>query len=75
MNNKLPPDSNKKFLMRYASLGSQLLAAIGLSVFAGLQLDKWLNLSPLLACTLPLLTLSAIFYKIFRDTRGKKKND
>lgn len=60
--------------MRYASLGTQLLAAIGLAVFLGLKADKWLHTSPLLACVLPLLILSAIFYKLFRET-GKKNID
>jgi F0F1-type ATP synthase assembly protein I len=60
--------------MRYASLGTQLLAAIGLSVFLGLKADKWLHTSPLFACVLPLLILSAIFYKLFRET-GKKNID
>ncbi len=58
--------------MRYASLGSQLIAAIGLAVFVGLQADKWLHASPVFACVLPLLTLSAIFYKIYRETKRNK---
>jgi F0F1-type ATP synthase assembly protein I len=74
MNSKLPPDSNKKFFMRYASLGTQLLVAIGLAVFIGLKADKWLHTSPLLACVLPLLILSVIFYKLFRET-GKQQKD
>jgi F0F1-type ATP synthase assembly protein I len=61
--------------MRYASLGTQLLAAIGLSVFAGLKLDKWLHISPLLACVLPLLVLSAVFYKLYRETSRKKTDE
>ena len=60
--------------MRYASLGTQLLAAIGLAVFLGLKLDRWLHTSPLLACILPLLVLSVIFYKLYRET-GKPKKD
>ena len=75
MNSKQPPDSNKKFFMRYASLGTQLLAAIGLAVFIGLKADKWLHTSPLLACILPLLILSAIFYKIFKETGGQQKDE
>lgn len=59
--------------MKYAGLGTQLLAAIGLAVFAGLKLDKWLNTLPLLACVLPLLVLSAIFYKLFRETGRKNQ--
>lgn len=79
MNNNQPPDnnniSNRQFLMKYASLGTQLLAAIGLAVFGGLKLDKWLHTSPLLACVLPLLILSGIFYKLFRETSRKNNNE
>lgn len=72
---KEEPLSNRKFFMRYASLGTQLLAAIGLSVFAGLKADKWLHSSPLLACVLPLLVLSALFYKLFRETSRKDPHE
>jgi len=75
MNNKQPPDSNKQFFLRYASLGSQLLAAIGLGVFLGLKADQWLHTSPVLACILPLLVLSGIFIRIFRETSRKKNNE
>lgn len=81
MNNKQPPGNNRepldnrRFFMRYASLGTQLMAAIGLSVFAGLKADKWLHTTPLLACVLPLLVLSAIFYKLFRETSRKNPNE
>ena len=75
MNSKPPPDSNKRFLMRYAALGSQLLAAIAIGVFVGLKADKWLHTSPLFACVLPLLILSLIFYKLFRETSKNKPND
>ena len=61
--------------MRYASLGTQLLAAVGLAVFVGLQADRWLHVSPLFACVLPLLTLSAIFYRLYRETSRKKNNE
>lgn len=61
--------------MRYAALGTQLMAAIGLSVFVGLKADKWLHTSPLLACVLPLLVLAAIFYRLFRETSQKKKDE
>ena len=60
-------------MMRYAALGTQLLVAIGLSVFIGIKLDKWLHISPLLACALPLLTLFGIFYKLMRETSRKDK--
>ncbi len=69
-----PTNNSNKDLLRYAGLGSQLLAAIGLAVFAGLKADQWLHTSPVLACVLPLLALAAMFYKLVRDT-GKQKND
>ncbi len=58
--------------MRYAALGTQLLVAIGLSVFVGIKLDDWLHTSPLLACALPLLTLFGIFYKLMQETKSRK---
>ena len=61
-------------LLRYAGLGTQLLVAIGVSVFIGLKLDKWLHTSPLFACVLPLAVLIAIFYKLIKET-GKPKKD
>jgi F0F1-type ATP synthase assembly protein I len=73
MNSKLSPNSNRKFLYRYASLGTQILAALGLAVFAGLKLDRWLHTMPLLSCVLPLLVLGLMFYKLFKETSGKKK--
>jgi uncharacterized membrane protein YkgB len=74
MNNKTLPNNSNRDLYRYAGLCTQILVAVGLAVFAGLKADKWLHLSPILACILPLLTLSAIFYKIFRETSRKKKD-
>ena len=73
MNKQQPPDkqSNRAFFLRYASLGSQLLAAIAISVFLGLKTDQWLHSSPLFACVVPLLVLSGIFYKLYRET-GRK---
>jgi F0F1-type ATP synthase assembly protein I len=75
MNNKPPSNSNKQFFLRYASLGTQLLVALGLAVFIGLKADKWLNTLPLLACALPLLTLIVIFYKLMRETAKPPKDE
>jgi F0F1-type ATP synthase assembly protein I len=60
--------------MQYAGLATQMLVAIGLAVILGLQADKWLHSSPLLACVLPLITLSAIFYNLMKET-GKPPQD
>ena len=74
-NRRLPHTENKnRDLYRYASLGTQLLDAIGLAVFIGLKTDAWLRTSPLFSCILPLLVLFGIFYKLARETR-KPKND
>ena len=70
-----PVPDNRQFFLRYAGMGTQLLVALGLGVFAGLKADKWLHTSPLLACVLPLLILSAIFYKLFRETSRKNPNE
>lgn len=78
MNSQAPlprNNNNNKDLLRYAGLGTQLLAAIGIAVFAGIKLDKWLHTFPLLACVLPLLVLAGLFYKVFRETSRTRKDE
>lgn len=59
-------------LLRYAGLGGQILVSLGLAVFAGYKLDGWLRLSfPLLVWLLPLLVVSAMIYKLIKDTSKK----
>ena len=72
MNSRPPSNKNNRDLVRYASLGTQMLVSIGLAVFIGLKADKWLHTLPLLACLLPLLTLIGIFYKLMRETKPPK---
>lgn len=74
-NDKQLSSKNKKFLYRYASLGTQILAGLGLAVFIGLKLDKWLHTLPLFSCMLPLLVLAGIFYKLLKETSNTKKNE
>lgn len=62
-------------MMRYAALGTQIMAALVIGVFAGLKLDKWLHSSPLFASVLPLLILSLLFYRLYRETSQKNRND
>ena len=72
---KKPFSSNyQKDILRYAGLGTQMLAAIGIAVFAGLKADQWLKTLPLFSCVLPLIVLFAIFYKLMRQT-ANKSND
>jgi F0F1-type ATP synthase assembly protein I len=67
-------NNSKNDLIRYAGLGTQLLVSIGIAVFIGLKADQWLHTSPLFSCTLPLLVLFAILYKIMRQT-GNRNED
>lgn len=60
-------------LLRYAGLGAQILVSIGIAVFVGLKADRWLNISfPLLVWLLPLLVVSAMIYKLIKETGAKK---
>lgn len=60
--------------MQYAGLGMQLLVSLGLSVFLGMKTDQWLQLSfPLTVILFPLVVLTAIMIKIFKDT--SRRND
>jgi len=72
MNYRRPPSNNNRDLLRYAAMGSQILALLAISIFLGLKGDQWLNTSPLLACVLPLLSLVGLFIKIYHDTSRKK---
>jgi chromate transport protein ChrA len=51
----------------------QFLISIGLAVFIGMKVDKWLHMSmPLLVWLLPLVVIVAIIIKIIKDTSKKK---
>ena len=67
-------DNNKKTsLLKYAGLTMQFLVAIGIGVFGGIQLDKWIDLSfPLFVWLLPLLVITGVIIQIIKDTGAKK---
>jgi hypothetical protein len=66
-------EEGNKQLARYAGLAMQFLVSIGLGVFIGLKVDKWLRLSvPLLVWLLPLLIIAGIFFNIWKETSKKK---
>ena len=70
--------SNKSYsdLLRYASMGTQIFVALGLAVFVGLKVDRWLKISaPLLVLILPVIVLVGIIYKIVKETSKQKDND
>ena len=74
MESKQRPNNNYSDLLRYASMGTQIFVALGLAVFVGLKVDKWLKISaPLLVLILPVIVLVGLIYKIVKET--SKKND
>ena len=65
--------STQNDLLRYAGLGSQILVSLGIAVFAGYKIDKWLKIPlPLLVWLLPLVVLIAMIFKLIKETSGKK---
>lgn len=65
-------DSNK-LLWKYTGLGFTFLAAIGISLFAGIKLDNYLKPGlPLLVWVLPLLFIIIILIKVIKDSNIKK---
>lgn len=66
------PKSNFS-LLKYAGLATQFFIAIGLGIFAGIRIDKWLAFSnPIFVWVLPLLIIVCSIYKIVQDTAPKK---
>ena len=64
---------NNNLLWKYAGLATQFLVAIGIAVYAGLRIDKWLKIkNPLTVWVLPLLVITAVIVKIIKDTAQKK---
>jgi hypothetical protein len=61
-------------LMKYAGLGAQIFVSLGLAVFAGYKLDRWLKISlPLLVWLLPLIVLVGMIYGLIRATSKRKQ--
>jgi hypothetical protein len=70
------PDAGdrRKELIRWAGLGTEMVASVGLSVFLGVKADKWLKLSfPILSWLLPLLVIAGLLINLVRS--GSKKNN
>lgn len=54
--------------MRYASMGTQMLVIIGLGVFGGYYLDKYLEFKiPVFTLSLSLLSVAAAIYLSIKD--------
>ena len=69
---KKQPDDSKAY-MRYAGMGTQMLVIIGLGVFGGFKLDKWLELKiPVFTLILSLLSVAAAIYLSVKDLYKNK---
>jgi len=70
-----PSNNNNRDLWRYAGLASQIMASLGIAVFAGIKLDQWVNLSfPLFSCALPLLVIVGLIVNLLKES-NRKRND
>ncbi|WP_163716074.1 AtpZ/AtpI family protein [Mangrovibacterium lignilyticum] len=63
---KLKPSKNNNQFIRYSSLAFEMIAIMGLGVFAGIKLDEWLKMSfPVFTLVLMILSvIGAILYAI-----------
>ena len=63
---KLNPSDKQKEFIRYSSLAFEMIAIMGLGVFAGIKIDDWLNLNfPVFTLTLMIISvIGAILYAI-----------
>ncbi len=76
MESKQRSNKNYSDLLRYASMGTQIFVALGLAVFIGFKVDKWLKISaPLLVLILPVIVLVGMIYKIVKETSKQKDSD
>jgi hypothetical protein len=61
--------------MKYAGLGMQIFVSLGLAVFAGYKVDKWINMRfPVFVWVLPLIVLFLMIFKLIRET-SKRSGD
>jgi len=68
-----PDKKSNVSLIQYASMGTQLLAGIGIAVFIGLKADQWIKLKiPLLVWILPLLIIIGFILKLIKATAKRK---
>jgi F0F1-type ATP synthase assembly protein I len=65
--------SNRRELIRYAGLSSEVLASVGVAVYLGIKADKWLKVSfPIFSMSLPLLVITALIIRLVKESSRKK---
>jgi F0F1-type ATP synthase assembly protein I len=70
----IPPYKNTNAALKYTGLAFQMLAVIGLGVFAGIQLDRYFRTPDIFTVILSLLGVVTGIYLAIRDfIRPKKK--
>jgi TctA family transporter len=68
-----PPPDNRRELLRYAGLSTEVFASVGLSIFIGVKVDKWIHLSfPVFSCTLPLVVIVVLIVKLIKETSKRQ---
>jgi len=64
---------NRRELIRYAGLSSEVLASVGIAVYLGIKADKWLKVSfPIFSMSLPLLVIIALIVRLVKESSRKK---
>ena len=64
---------NNNLLLQYFGFAMQLIIALGIAVYAGIWLDKWIKAGfPLFVWVLPLLIIIVLMYKAIKDTSNKQ---
>jgi len=70
MENK--PKTNREFLLQYAGLTFQFFAIIGVALYGGYYLDKWIKIQfHLFVWLLPLIAIVGTIIKVIKDTSKK----
>ena len=62
--------------MQYAGLGMQIFVSLGLAVFAGYKIDKWMAVRfPVFVWALPLIVLFLMIYNLIKETSKRSKEN
>jgi hypothetical protein len=63
----------RRELLRYAGVSSEVMASVGIAVFLGIKADKWAKLSfPVFSLSLPLLVIIALIVRLVKESSRTK---
>jgi Na+/glutamate symporter len=69
---RLPNNSNR-LLWSYLGFAFQALISLGLAVYAGIWIDRWIKPGfPLMVWVLPLAIIISLIVKVIKDTNKKQ---